>query len=76
MLWYGARAQAAGWQRWDREALALAWLTPLLGFVLGSATSVIIGPFVFLALGALVTRRAVSQEAKAVGQATPVLAAA
>jgi hypothetical protein len=57
MLFYGARAQASGWRRWDREALALAWLTPLLGFVLGSVTSVIIGPFVFLALGALVARR-------------------
>jgi hypothetical protein len=63
MLWYGARAQATGWRRWDREALALAWLTPLLGFVLGSATSVIIGPFVFLALSALVTRRVEEERA-------------
>jgi hypothetical protein len=63
MLWYGARAQATGWRRWDREALALAWLTPLFGFVLGSATSVVVGPFVLLALGVLVARRAQQERA-------------
>jgi hypothetical protein len=75
MLFYGARAQAMGWRRWDREALALAWLTPLLGFVLGSATSVIIGPFVFLALGVLVARR-VQQERVGVAERSACLALA
>jgi hypothetical protein len=44
--------------------------------MLGGATSVIIGPLVFLALGALVAWRAVSRDVDAVGQAVLVPAAA
>jgi hypothetical protein len=76
MLFYAVRAHARGWRRWDQQALALAWFAPLAGFIVGGVASVIIGPFVFVALAALVALRMREEATVAREQPSPLLAAA
>jgi hypothetical protein len=53
MLWLGLRFQREGWTPADRGVLVLAWLTPLLTLLSGNLLGVTLGPFVLLALVAV-----------------------
>ena len=76
MLWYGRRARAIGWQRWDRQAIALAWLTPMLAFALGSTASLVVTPALLLAFVALVIGRVRADEGATMHSRAPALPAA
>jgi alpha-1,2-mannosyltransferase len=55
---FTARALQHGWLRWEREALVIAWLYPVLGDIGGYGAHVGIGPLVFSLLLFVAVRRA------------------
>jgi Glycosyltransferase family 87 len=63
MLYFSMRAREYGWQRWEREAVAVAFFLPLASFVLGTVTGVTVGAVVLLALTAVIIRRIRYEEA-------------
>jgi len=76
MLYFALRARESGWQRWEREAVAIAFFLPLASFVLGTVTGVTVGAVVLLALSAVLIRRVSYEDAAAQPGAQAVLAAA
>jgi Glycosyltransferase family 87 len=76
MLFFAVRAHAIGWQRWEREAVAVAFFLPLASFALGTITDVTVGAVVLLALTAILIRRVRYEDATALKAAPSVLAAA
>ena len=76
LVFFATRAQATGWQRWERPALALAWFTPLLAFVLGAAASLSLGAIVLLGLVVVLLRRVLQETATVEVESGQALAAA
>lgn len=58
MAWIGMEALKSGWLRWEREAIAAAWLAPLLVPVIANTVSLQLGPLITTALFVLILRRA------------------
>ncbi len=57
LAWLGVRGLTAGWLRGERELLVLAWLLPLIGPALASATGLQLMPVVNLLLLLVVWRK-------------------
>ncbi|HLG11274.1 MAG TPA: glycosyltransferase family 87 protein, partial [Dehalococcoidia bacterium] len=76
LLFFARRAQAAGWQRWERPAMAVAWFTPLVSFVLGATASFSFGAIVLLGLVAMLARRVRQEDGAEAGAAQALTAAA
>ena len=57
MLFFAVRARATGWQRWEREAIAIAFFLPLASFALGTVTDITLGAVALLALTAMLFHR-------------------
>jgi alpha-1,2-mannosyltransferase len=57
IAFFTTKAQHAGWLRWEREILCIAWLYPVLGHLGGYLLHVGIGPLVFASLLFVAVRR-------------------
>ncbi|WP_425229737.1 glycosyltransferase family 87 protein [Sphingomonas sp.] len=57
-----ADAQASGWRDWEKTALALAWIAPLVGRAVAQATGLPLNLFAILMVAGLAIRRALPLE--------------
>lgn len=76
MAYFALRARETGWQRWEREAVAVAFFLPLASFALGVVTGVTLGAVVLLALTGVLIRRVRHEDAVAQPETSAVPAAA
>jgi hypothetical protein len=58
IAWMAKIGLTQGWLRWEREILILSWLLPLTMMVLARTLPIQIGPWVLMALLAMILRRA------------------
>ena len=48
MIWFGTQAWREGWLPYEKTVLAVAWITPVLPAVLGSALHIVMTPLILL----------------------------
>ncbi|HLF76188.1 MAG TPA: glycosyltransferase family 87 protein [Dehalococcoidia bacterium] len=58
LLWLGLECSATGWRSWERELLAVAWVSPVLAPLI-ARLYVSLEPLLLVALLAMIVRRAV-----------------